>query len=295
MLRACSYSRDQSGQLGAIRGKKATVAKKPLKLGQQRVEAIARKPEGPIVQSLISKQGYWAMKKILTAIVLITSAGTASAADVPMEAPYTRALYSTSPVYSWTGFYIGAMGGYGWSDTVRASIGGLAVSASSSDLKGGFAGGTVGYNYQMGSWVEGIEVDAAWSDLKYSQSAFGVTLADKIQSFGSVTGRIGFVPASTVLVYFKGGYAWADNQISATGFGATFAESRFHSGGTVGVGFEYMFLPNWSGKVEYMWTDFGNASYLTSFVPGGVGLGASVNTVKAGINYHFFGPAVARY
>jgi hypothetical protein len=43
------------------------------------------------------------------------------------------------------------MGGYGWSDTVRASIGGLAVSASSSDLKGGFAGGTVGYNYQMGS------------------------------------------------------------------------------------------------------------------------------------------------
>jgi outer membrane immunogenic protein len=271
------------------------VAKKPLKLGQQRVEAIARKPERPIVQSLISKQGYWAMKKILTAIVLITSAGTASAADVPMEAPYTRALYSSSPVYNWTGFYIGAMGGYGWSDTVRASIGGLAVSASSSDLKGGFAGGTVGYNYQMGSWVEGIEVDAAWSDLKYSQSAFGVTLADKIQSFGSVTGRIGFVPASTVLVYFKGGYAWADNQISATGFGVTFAESRFHSGWTVGGGFEYMFLPNWSGKVEYMWTDFGNASYLTSFVPGGVGLGASVNTVKAGINYHFFGPAVARY
>jgi outer membrane immunogenic protein len=236
------------------------------------------------------------MKKILTAIVLVASAGTASAADMPMAAPYTRApLYSPSPIYNWTGFYIGAMGGYGWSDTVRATIGGLAVSASSSDLNGGFGGGTVGYNQQMGSWVIGIEADAAWSDIKDSTSGFGVTLADKIQSFGSVTGRIGFVPASTALVYFKGGYAWADNQISATGFGATFAESRFHSGWTVGAGFEYMFLPNWSGKLEYMFADYSNTNYLTSFVPGGVGLGFSVNTVKAGVNYHFGGPVVARY
>src|SRR2546421_8037082 len=72
-------------------------------------------------------------------------------------------------------------------------------------------------------------------------------------------------------VYFKGGYAWADNQVSATGFGATFAESRFHSGWTVGAGLEYMFVPNWSGKIEYMFADYSNANYLTSFVPGGIG------------------------
>jgi outer membrane immunogenic protein len=178
---------------------------------------------------------------------------------------------------------------------VRASVGGVSFSTSSNDIQGGFAGGTVGYNQQMGSWVLGFEADAAWSDLKYSQSAFGVTLADKIQSFGSVTGRIGYVPASPVLVYFKGGYAWADNQISATGFGATFAENRFHSGWTVGAGLEYMFVPNWSAKVEYMFADYGNANYLTNFVPGGVGLGATVNTVKAGLNYHFGGPVAARY
>lgn len=234
------------------------------------------------------------MKKILTAIVLMTSAGTASAADMPQAAPYARVPYA-SPVYNWTGFYIGAMGGYGQSDQVRASIGGLTFSTSSNDLKGGFGGGTVGYNQQMGSWVLGMEADAAWSDLKYSQSAFGVTLADKIQSFGSVTGRIGFVPASPVLVYFKGGYAWADNQISATALGTTFAESRFHSGWTVGGGLEYMFVPNWSAKVEYMFADYSNAKYLTNFVPGGIGLGATVNTVKAGVNYHFGGPTVARY
>ena len=126
------------------------------------------------------------------------------------------------------------------------------VSASSSDIKGGFGGGTLGYNWQGGNWVLGVEADAAWSDLNFSQAAFGVSFADKIQSFGSVTGRIGFLPAYPILVYFKGGYAWADNQISATGFGATLAESRVHSGWTVGAGLEYMFLSNWSGKVEYM-------------------------------------------
>jgi len=225
------------------------------------------------------------------------SAGTASAADmraVPY-APYTREVPYVASVYDWTGFYVGAMGGYGWSDEVRASIFGQTFSTSSSDLKGGFAGGTIGHNWQMGTWVLGVEADAAWSDLKDSQSAFGVTLADRIEAIGSVTGRIGYLLGRSALFYFKGGYAWANNQISASGFGVTFAESRFHSGGTVGAGLEYMFVPNLSAKLEYMWADYGNSNYLTNFVPGGIGLGATVNTVKAGVNYHFFGPAVARY
>jgi outer membrane immunogenic protein len=54
-------------------------------------------------------------------------------------------------------------------------------------------------------------------------------------------------------------------------------------------------VPNLSAKLEYMYAYYINANYLTNFVPGGIGLGANVNTVKAGINYHFFGPAVARY
>jgi outer membrane immunogenic protein len=70
------------------------------------------------------------------------SAGAASAADMPAVpyTPYTRALPFFSPIYSWTGFYIGAMGGYGWSDEQRATIAGQTFSRSSSDLKGGFAG-----------------------------------------------------------------------------------------------------------------------------------------------------------
>ena len=96
-------------------------------------------------------------------------------------APYTKAPYYEAQIYGWTGFYIGAMGGYGWSDQVRASIGGISVSASSNDLQGGFGGGTLGYNWQMGSWVMGLEADGAWSDLKNSETAFGVTLGDKVE------------------------------------------------------------------------------------------------------------------
>jgi outer membrane immunogenic protein len=208
---------------------------------------------------------------------------------MPAAAPYQKAAYA-SPGYDWTGFYIGAMGGYGWSNQVRATIGGLTASTSSNDIKGGFAGGTLGYNWQSGQFLFGLEADAAWSDIKYTETAFGVTFADKIHSLGSVTGRFGFV-ASAALFYVKGGYAWADNQISI----ATFSESRFHSGWTIGGGLEYMFVPNWSGKVEYMYADYSNSNYLTAFVPGGIGLGVTVNTVKAGVNYHFGGPAVAQY
>jgi outer membrane immunogenic protein len=234
------------------------------------------------------------MKKTLAAIALVASAGAATAADMPQAVPYTRAPVVVDPGVNWTGFYIGAMGGYGWSDQVRASIGGITASASSNDLKGGFGGGTIGYNWQTGQAVFGIEADAAWSDIKYSETALGVTLADKMQGIGSVTGRVGFA-ANAALFYVKGGYAWADNQISATGFGATFSESRLHSGWTIGGGLEYLFTPNWSGKIEYMYADFSNSNYLANFVPGGIGLGVTVNTVKAGVNYHFGGPVVARY
>jgi outer membrane immunogenic protein len=235
------------------------------------------------------------MKKILAATFLVISASTAFAADMPQAAaPYTRAPVMVDPGVNWTGFYVGAMGGYGWSDQLQATAGGLTVTTSSSDLKGGFAGGTVGYNWQAGAVVFGLETDAAWSDVKYSEVDVGVTLADQLQSFGSVTGRVGFT-SNAALFYVKGGYAWAENQLSASAFGLTLSESHVHSGWTIGGGFEYMFAANWSAKAEYMYTDYMNATYLAAFAPGGIGLGLTVNTVKAGVNYHFGGPIVARY
>src|SRR4051812_50218714 len=101
------------------------------------------------------------MKNILAAIVSVAWAGTAFAADMP-AVPYSRAAPYISPAYNWTGFYIGAMGGYGWSDEVRASIGGGFFSTPSKELKRAFAGGTGGHNWQKGRLGFGGETDGAW-------------------------------------------------------------------------------------------------------------------------------------
>jgi outer membrane immunogenic protein len=233
------------------------------------------------------------MRNVFAAIALIGSTAAAAAADLPRAA--YKAPVAVSPAYNWTGFYIGAMGGYGWSQSV--DIAGFA--AGTNDIKGGFAGGTIGYNWQgAGSPVVfGIEADGAWSDINYTETLLGVTFEERIRAFGSVTGRLGYA-VDAALFYVKGGYAWADNRMSVGALGVPlFSESRLHSGWTVGGGLEYGFTPNWSGKVEYMYASYANENYLTAFVPGGIGFGADVHTVKAGINYRFGwgGPVVARY
>ncbi len=237
--------------------------------------------------------GLLSMKNVFLASVAVLSfSSMAAAADL---APYTKAPpVVVNPGVNWSGFYIGAMGGYGWSDRLRVSVLGVGASANSSDINGGFGGGTIGYNWQVNQWVFGLEADAAGADISDSETAFGITVSDKIDAFGSVTGRIGYA-AGAALFYAKGGYAWADNKLSASALGLGFSESRIHSGWTIGGGFEYMFAQNWSGKVEYMYADYDNETYLASFVPGGIGFGGAFHTVKAGINYHFGAPAVARY
>jgi outer membrane immunogenic protein len=229
------------------------------------------------------------MKLKLIALALLASTSMASAADLGPRT-YTKAP-ALAPVTNWSGFYVGVMGGYAWSDQVSVS----GISTSSSDLKGGFGGGTIGYNWQVGpSWLFGLEVDAAGADIKFSDSdGLGSGGRDKINALGSVTGRVGYA-VNSALFYVKGGYAWANNELSLTDGGVTRSDSKLNSGYTVGGGLEYMFAPAWSAKVEYMYADFGHQDYFNGIVSD---LGATVHTVKGGINYHFNwgGPVVARY
>jgi outer membrane immunogenic protein len=96
------------------------------------------------------------------------------------------------------------------------------------------------------------------------------------------------------LLYVKGGFAWANNRMSVSVVAPAFtaSESKTHTGWTIGAGIEYMFAPNWSAKAEYMYADYGSERYA-----GVVDVGATVHTIKAGINYHFNwgAPVVARY
>jgi outer membrane immunogenic protein len=233
------------------------------------------------------------MKKLLAFVALVASVGSASAADMPQAQPYTPAPVRVAPAYDWSGFYLGAMGGYGWSD--RVTVGGFVV--TNPNINGGFGGGTLGFNYQLPGtmFVLGFETDAAWSDIQDTIGIVGLASAqERVLSFGSVTGRAG-VAINNVLLYGKGGYGWADNQISATVLGLTASESHFHSGWTVGGGVEAGIYGGWTAKVEYMFARYSQETYLAAI--GGVGLGADVQTVKAGINYRFNwgGPVVARY
>lgn len=219
------------------------------------------------------------MKKILLAgAAMVALATSASAADLEARAPvaYAKAPAMATPLTNWSGFYAGVMGGYGWSND-----------SGGTNFKGGLGGGTVGYNTQIGQLVFGVEADAAGSGIKASATSQGVTVNDSIRALGSATGRVGFA-VNSALFYAKGGYAWANNRVNAVAGGASFTDSKTHSGWTVGGGVEYMFLPKWSAKAEYMYSDFASLNYFSTVVAGGIDSGRQrIHTAKAGVNYHF--------
>jgi outer membrane immunogenic protein len=235
------------------------------------------------------------MKKFLLATVASTAlVSSASAADLAARA-YTKAPAIAAAAYNWSGFYVGVMGGYGWSDDVTVA----GVDVTGADIKGGFGGGTIGFNYQApgSQFVFGVEADAAWADLSHSETILGLgTGRQRINSFGSVTGRVG-IAVDTLLLYAKGGYAWANNEFSLTALGLTLSDTQFHSGWTVGGGAEWAFAGPWSAKAEYMFARYDSENYFGGIAPPGVGFGMDVHTVKAGINYRFgwAGPVVAKY
>jgi outer membrane immunogenic protein len=235
------------------------------------------------------------MKKFLLATVASTAlVSSASAADLAARA-YTKAPAIAAAAYNWSGFYVGVMGGYGWSDDVTVT----GVDVTGADIKGGFGGGTIGFNYQApgSQFVFGVEADAAWADLSHSETILGLgTGRQQINSFGSVTGRVG-IAVDTLLLYAKGGYAWANNEFSLTALGLTLSDTQFHSGWTVGGGAEWAFAGPWSAKAEYMFARYDSENYFGGIAPPGVGFGMDVHTVKAGINYRFgwAGPVVAKY
>lgn len=213
--------------------------------------------------------GLKTMKKILLTTVAFAALGMAPAVAADLAArTYTKAPVM-APLPTWAGFYLGGMGGY------------ASENSGSPSIKGGFAGGTLGYNWQAGNLVYGLETDAAWADINASVSGLGLTVTDKVDSTGTVRGRIGYA-FNTVLLYGTGGYAWANNKLSLTALGATASESKFLSGWTVGAGVEVLFAPKWSVKAEYLYKSFGGETYFG--VPSG---DLNLHSVQVGINYHF--------
>jgi outer membrane immunogenic protein len=216
------------------------------------------------------------MKKLLLATVGLAALGLAPAiaADLPART-YTKAP-AIAPLPTWTGFYIGAMGGYGKQDT------------SDFALSGGFGGGTVGYNWQTGMYVFGIEADAAGADISQTVAIPGIVSAeDKIRALGTVRGRFG-ITYQQALFYGTGGFAWADERVSASALGVSISDSKTRTGWTAGGGVEVMFAPHWSVKGEYLYRSFDSETFFAGTIPGGVNSGTlNIHSGQVGVNYHF--------
>jgi outer membrane immunogenic protein len=178
--------------------------------------------------------------------------------------PAVPAVY-VPPPYNWTGFYIGVNAGYGaaraTSDLVWNGAFGLFTLTStgnSATLAGGIAGGQLGYNYQAGPAVFGVELDGQWSGQKkdiVSFCGFFCTVDEtvKINSFGTLRGRIG-VAFDRILLYGTAGAAWisANDNVTANGFNVL-SVSGSKVGGAAGIGIEAGVSGGFSIKAEYLY------------------------------------------
>jgi outer membrane immunogenic protein len=247
------------------------------------------------------------MKKLLlvtSSLIALGAAAPAVAADLAAR-PYTKAPPMVAAVYDWTGFYIGANGGWGSSrnswDAVAPNFG--FGPEGSHDATGGTVGGQVGYRWQAGTFVFGLEAQGNWADLSgsnLSQVFIGQRNHTNVDAFGLFTGQVGYA-VNNVLLYVKGGAAVTANSYRSTFGGVTAGitgdDTRW--GGTIGAGLEYAFAPNWSVGVEYNHLFMQDRTY-TFTTPGGAFFGTDrisqdVDLVTARVNYKFGGPTIARY
>jgi outer membrane immunogenic protein len=234
------------------------------------------------------------MKRLLLLAALVVS-GAANAADLPYKAPPPP-----PPLLTWTGFYVGAQAGYGWTQIPPPQV---TDPVSPPQPDGGFWGGQIGANYQLAQrWVIGAELDAAWARLENTfigrDPAFpGTLLADtiRVQALASARGRFGMVVLDRALVYATGGAAWgrfdlvtsSSNSSPGPGNPQVGNSQRTLHGWTAGAGIEAALWSNWTGRIEYLFYHFDPASFIDFHPAASPPLGADLHTVRVGVNWMF--------
>jgi outer membrane immunogenic protein len=210
------------------------------------------------------------------------------------------------PGYDWSGFYVGVNAGYSWgrarTDSTLTGTQNVSVFRTAgptlitsvntpialpligrTQMDGFIGGGQAGYNWQRARWLFGVEADFQGSEERgiggictIAACSAGSTIlaADyKLDWFGTLRGRVGFLPSERVLLYASGGLAYGHFSADAPSFAVSWESTR--AGWTVGAGAEVAIDSKWSIKLEYLYVDLGNV--------GGAG-GVAATTVSNALN-----------
>jgi outer membrane immunogenic protein len=231
----------------------------------------------------------------------LTISGQSIAADLRRPAP---APIPAEPKSEWTGFYFGGNVGYGWNHAVvndsflLAGFGPISPDTRyAENLKGAVWGGQIGYNWQVGNFVVGLEADFNGTSQIFDQP-FACDLGgaivpgctvypkDTIRWFGTGRGRAGFA-VDRWLVYVTGGGAWQNlgstGRVQMAGVGSwdIFNTSTTRFGYSVGAGVEAAVFGRWSFGVEYLFIDTGTKTTANVVLPAGLtaALGAPAGTM----------------
>jgi outer membrane immunogenic protein len=220
------------------------------------------------------------MKRILLAsagvLAMVGLIGSAHAADLPRQMVAKAPVYA--PYYNWTGLYVGINGGGAFGSSSWDSTG-------SFDVSGGMIGGTVGYNWQFGTWVVGLEGDIDWANIKGTTRTGCLTGCSTENTWlGTARGRLGY-SFDRWMPYITGGAAFGDVQASHPGFTGM---TNTQVGWTVGAGVEFAIASNWTAKVEYLHYDLGSFNCgmnCNGFVNDNVKF--SADAIRGGVNFRF--------
>ena len=225
---------------------------------------------------------------------------------------------------SWSVFYLGGHVGYGWADwdgTIETTAGcvGTCASAGYSDHthtlagNGRNGGGQIGYNWQSGSLVFGVEADISWTNLgatgsfatdQYNPSVWDKTFDLSLDYFGTARVRLGYATGWSIMPYITGGFAWGQTSgdlavaySNVNGYVGTSHASvkETHFGWTVGGGLEWKLSKNVSLKAEYLYVDLGGETYLfkgkvfngAPFETDSFPADLTFHTARIGLNYRF--------
>jgi len=223
---------------------------------------------------------------------LIASFTTAAMADGPYG---PRALdFNAAPLpppVTWRGFYVGGNIGAAWSTSTLSDN--LTTVSFDRDNTGFIGGVQVGYNYQIGNLILGVEWDFDWTSIDAS-GTIGVPGIGPVHAsadtewISTLAGRIGLALDRT-LVYVKVGGGWVRNEATITQLatGASLSASNTSGAWLVGAGFEYALAPNWTAKFEYDFLGLSDKTFPGFAGTRGFELERDIQQVKVGINFKF--------